>query len=72
VLTRRITSFRQVNGTYRRDSEIHRLLLVEPDEVLESPRSSGFETRSLPSYGTESLPEGVVAFLARKPLIDSV
>ena len=68
VLTRHITSFRKVGELYRRDTETHRLLLVEPDEILESLRSIGFDAGSTASYGSESLIEGVAVFIARKPM----
>ncbi len=71
VLTRNITSFREVEGVYRRDTETHRLVLVDPSEVLESLRSSGFEAQTLPGYGHETLPVGVVVFVGRKPLRDA-
>ena len=67
LLTRRITSFRQVGALYRRDDETHRLFLDDPAQVLQSLRSAGFESQVLPAYAPEPLPGGVVAFLARKP-----
>lgn len=66
VLTRNITSFRQVGGLYRRDAEVHRLALVEPATVLGALHKAGFEARIIPGYGAGSLPPGVVAYLARK------
>jgi len=65
VLTRNITSFRQVGEMYQRDAEIHRLTLVEPDIVLRSLCTVGFEARIIQGYG-EALPPGVVVYLARK------
>jgi SAM-dependent methyltransferase len=67
LLTRRITSFRQVGELYRRDAEIHRLILVDPDELLESLRSVGFQAQRLAGYGVESFPAGLAGLLARKP-----
>lgn len=67
VLTRTITTFRQVGTLYRRSTEVHRLALVDESAVLESLRAAGFEASSLPGYGTTRLPQGLVAFLARKP-----
>ena len=67
VLTRHITSCRQVGATERRDHETHRLLLAEPAEVLEALRSAGFEARVLSSYGSYALPLGVSVFFAQKP-----
>lgn len=67
VLTRHITSCRQVGATERRDHETHRLLLAEPAEVLEALRSAGFEARALSSYGSYTLPPGVSVFFGQKP-----
>ena len=68
LLTRTITSFRLLGSLYRRDAEVHRLALVEPAAVLESLRTIGFEVQAIPRYGPTSLPPGVLAFLARKPV----
>jgi len=67
-LTRRITSFRQVGEAYRRDSETHRLLFVEPDEILDSLRSIGCEARTTATYGSRPRLEGVAVFIASKPI----
>ena len=66
VLKRHTTSFRKVGEFYRRAHEVHQLALVEPDSVLRSLHAAGFETRVIPAYGTAPLPQGLVAFLARK------
>ena len=67
MLTRTITSFRQVGTTYRRSTEVHRLSLVDQAAVLESLRAAGFESSIIAAYGATSLPQGLVAFLARRP-----
>jgi SAM-dependent methyltransferase len=67
VLTRRITSFRQVGALYRRDSETHQLQLADRAEVLRSLCSIGFAAEVLQDYGGHGLPGGVIAFLAQKP-----
>jgi SAM-dependent methyltransferase len=67
LLTRRITTFRQVGELYRRDFEVHQLQLVDPAEVVETLRRIGFEVRTLAAYGPLPLLQGVVGFLARKP-----
>jgi SAM-dependent methyltransferase len=72
MLTRTITSFRQVGTAYRRSTEVHRLGLVDPAAVLESLRSAGFEASSIAGYGVTRLPQGVTAFLARKPVNTAV
>jgi hypothetical protein len=65
-LTRRITSFRQVGGLYRRDTETHRLIMVDPNEIQQSLQSVGFQAQRLVGYGTESPPIGLAGFLGRK------
>jgi SAM-dependent methyltransferase len=72
VLTRQITSFRQVGELYRRDDEVHRLVLRETEAVLELLRVAGFEAETLPGYRSVPLPRGVVAFLGRKPVPHAV
>lgn len=68
LLTRTITSFRQVGNLYRRADEVHRLALVDPTAMSESLRTIGFEVETISGYGAGSLPPGVVAFLCRKPI----
>jgi SAM-dependent methyltransferase len=67
TLTRQITSFRQVGALYRRDEELHRLVLVKPSEVAAELRKIGFRVRVLSGYGEMRFPKGWAAFLARKP-----
>lgn len=72
VLTRHITSFRQVGVLYRRDVEIHRLVLHEPALVLKILTEVGFQAELLPRYRTVALPQGVAPFLGRKPAANAV
>jgi SAM-dependent methyltransferase len=67
TLTRHITSFRQVGALYRRDSETHRMTLIDAAECLAAVRGAGFEARTLSTYGALPLPAGVSVFLCRKP-----
>ena len=67
LLIRRTTSFRQIGKLYRRDTETHRLALVEPNDILESLTSVGFEAETFEGYGAERLPLGLTGFLGRKP-----
>jgi SAM-dependent methyltransferase len=68
VLTRRITSFRQVgDGLYRRDDEVHRLRLILRPEVARQLREAGFRVRALSAYGALPFLPGRFGFLARKP-----
>jgi SAM-dependent methyltransferase len=66
LLTRRITSFRQVGTGYRRAVETHQLALIDVDGVTDALNAIGFRTRRLAAYGSYPLPPGVVGFLARK------
>ncbi len=67
VLTRHITSFRQLGENYRRDSETHRQRLFVPRELTDRLRRVGFRVRRLPGYGEFDFARGVAGFLARKP-----
>jgi SAM-dependent methyltransferase len=66
VLTRRITSFRQVGTLFRRDTEVHSLVLMDPGAVQQALRDEGFEVQVIPRYKTVPLPAGAVALVARK------
>lgn len=66
-LTRRIVSFRKVDGRYRRSEEVHRLHLFESHEVAALLREAGFKTRVVRGYGDFRFGPGTVGFVARKP-----
>ena len=66
LLKRCTTSFRQVGELYRRAHEVHRLALLEPEVVLQSLHAVGFDAQVLPAYANAPLPQGLIAFLARK------
>jgi len=72
MLVRKITSFRRIGTLYRRDDEVHRLSLIDPVTTLAMLRAVGFEAEIIPAYGSALLPRGVVAFLCRKPVINTV
>jgi SAM-dependent methyltransferase len=72
VLVRKITSFRRVGTTYQRDTETHRLILVDPNQVSQSLRSVGFEVHTLSGYTDRPMPFGITGFLCRKPTRDAV
>ncbi len=57
-LTRRMLTFRQLDGTTRRDEEVHELELYERGELLAILRENGFPVRVRRSYGTYRLPKG--------------
>jgi SAM-dependent methyltransferase len=71
AVTRRITTFRQVGAMYRRDDEVHRLLLLDPAALLQALQEAGFSAQTIERYKAVSLPTGVTAFLARKPAADA-
>jgi SAM-dependent methyltransferase len=66
VLTRKITSFRQLDTLFRRDVEIHRLTLLDHAALLQSVRAVGFEARIMSRYDTLPLPKGMAPLLCRK------
>jgi SAM-dependent methyltransferase len=66
-LTRRITSFRRVGELYARDEEVHRLQLYSRSEVANELRAAGFRVRTVRAYGEQTMIEGCVGFVARKP-----
>lgn len=67
MMERRIVSFRKVGDLYRRDGEVHRVRLYEPEDVAESLRGAGFEVETTGSYGSYPLGANHTAFVARKP-----
>jgi SAM-dependent methyltransferase len=71
MLVREITSFRRIGALYRRDDEVHRLSLIDPEATLAMLGPIGFEAQIIPAYDAVSLPRGVVAFLCRKPVINA-
>jgi SAM-dependent methyltransferase len=67
TMTRRIVSFRRVGDHYRRDDEVHRARLYEPEDVAGELRRVGFEARTMRAYGDLTLAENHAAFVARRP-----
>jgi SAM-dependent methyltransferase len=67
LLTRHITSFRQVGAFYRRDHEVHRLGLVPRAQVVSWLQEIGFQVQTLGGYESVPFDPGHVGFLARKP-----
>ena len=65
-LTRRVLTFRQIDGETRRDDETHTLELYERDAVLRLLRQFGFTTKVRRSYGNCRLPEGHAVYVARR------
>jgi SAM-dependent methyltransferase len=67
ILTRYMTTFVRSGKTFRRKRETHRVRLYTRSEVLGALRSAGFRARTMPTYGYEPWPKGLVAYVARKP-----
>ena len=66
ILTRRISSFRQVGRLYRRNEELHRLHLFPRAELQAMLNKLGFQVRTLSGYGRLRFAPAHVGFLARK------
>ena len=67
LLTRRITTFRKRGEGYRRDSEVHCLHLIDPQEVVDALHRVGFVVQVIDCYGSLPLPQGLVGVVARRP-----
>ena len=66
TMERRIVSFRNFGEHYRREDEVHRVRLYEPEEVADGLDRAGFEVRTMGSYGAHPLGENHAAFVARR------
>jgi SAM-dependent methyltransferase len=56
-LTRRVLTFRQIDGETRRDEEVHTLELYAREAILAILHEHGFRARMRRSYGTYRLPK---------------
>jgi hypothetical protein len=65
-LRREITTFRLVEGGYRRGEEEHRVHLFSRDELIRQLEEAGFRVRVRRSYGSMPLGPGRRLFLCRK------
>jgi len=65
-LTRRVLTFREVDGEVRRDEEVHALVLHDRDAMLTMLRNSGFRVRVRRSYGKHRLPRGNAVYVATR------
>ena len=64
---RRITTFvRGEDGSWRRDDERHENVLVDTSTVPGLLAAAGVQATVGPSFGDESLPEGLVAVVGRR------
>jgi SAM-dependent methyltransferase len=67
-LVRHITTFRRnVDGSYRRDKEVHRLKLFSRSEMTQWLREIGFRVKTTSSYGSYKLGPQQSVFICRKP-----
>lgn len=63
-VTRRVLTFREIDGVVRRDEETHVLELYARDELQAILREHGFRVRIRRSYGSRRLPRGHAAYVA--------
>lgn len=65
-LTRRVLTFRQLDGVTQRDEEVHELELYVREELLEALRENGFRVRVRRSYRKYRLPKGHAVYIAKR------
>lgn len=66
TLTRNMTIFRRIGGTYRRSRESHVLNLYPRDEVQFELERVGFTVTPLTAYGKQRFPQHLAGFIAVK------
>ena len=66
TMERRIVSFRKVGEHYRRDKEVHRVRLYDPEEVEAKLEKAGFEVTTMGGYGDYPFDENHAAFVGRR------
>ena len=67
-LTRRVLTFRAIDGEMRRDEEVHTLELYDRDALRALLREHGFRVTIRRSYRTRRLPKGHAVYVAdQKP-----
>ena len=66
ILTRYVTSFRQLGKLYRRQDEIHVQHLYSQDDLVNWLRASGFRVRTRRSYGKYRLRNHRLVVVAKK------
>jgi SAM-dependent methyltransferase len=67
LFVREITAFlRNADGTWRRDDERHENILVDTSRVPELLATLGVDAEVRASFGSEQLPEGLVAICGRR------
>lgn len=68
VLTRTISTERRVDGTVRRDREIHRVRIYDEEELRKRLVEAGFDVRIEHTYGDFALYDSMAAFVAKKSM----
>lgn len=63
-LTRRVLTFREVDGKIRRSEEVHALELYDRAELTGVLRKAGFRVQVRRSYGSRRLPKGHAVYVA--------
>jgi SAM-dependent methyltransferase len=66
VLTRRITTFRQVGKLYRRSEEVHRQRLYPAPVLADSLERAGFQVRTQRRYGEYAVGRAHAVLVGRK------
>lgn len=67
ILTRRITTLRQIGDLYRRDDEVHRLQLYPAGVLTPKLTQAGFDTvHTQRTYGDQALPPAHAVLIAQK------
>jgi SAM-dependent methyltransferase len=72
VLTRRMTTFRELGGTWRRGRETHRQRLHRPGDVAAKLRALGLRVRIRRGYAGERFAPGHFVVIANRPRPDRV
>jgi SAM-dependent methyltransferase len=68
LFVRDMTTFvRDDDGSWRRDDERHDNVLIDTARVPGLLRDHGIDARIAPSFGSEQLPEGLVAVIGHRP-----
>ena len=65
-LTRRVHTYRNVDGRVRSTVEVHQLTLYDRDEIVRLLRDHGFRVLVRRSYGWRRLPQGHAVYVARR------
>jgi SAM-dependent methyltransferase len=72
LLTRRIITFRHMDGSYRRSDEVHRQRLYFASDLAAELASIGFQVQIDRHYGQYELPPARFVVIARKPICQNL